>query len=638
MFRGIVLAIFFLVPAALSAREEIIDYHSEIVVQRDGLLDVTETIRVRAEGRQIRRGIFRDFPTRYKNADGTISATGFDVLEVRRDGAPEPWFTERQSNGTRLYIGARDVSLSPGVYTYIIHYTSPRQLRHFEAQDELYWNVTGTDWAFPILQASARVILPPGAEITGTTAYTGAQGERGQDFSVTYDGEASARFETTRPLRPQENISIVVAWPPGFVDKPTAMDEAGYLLSDNIHILVGALGLGAVFVYFLVMWVRVGRDPEKGAIIARYEPPAGFSPAACHFVSNMGFSNTAFTAAIVNMAVKGYLIISEDDDKDYTLTRTGKDAGLSKGEQTIASRLLSYDSSIKMEQKNHTKIRGARKALERALGAEFEENYFRRNRGAYFTGFGLAILAILGMALLSPQREITIFMSIWLAGWSFGVYALLVRVKNKWVSAFSKRSLAGGFGALFATLFALPFVAGMVIGLVFFSASFSIPAAVLTSLILFVTLSFYHLLKAPTRLGRRIMDEIEGFKLYLSVAESDRMRFFNPPEKTPELFEKYLPYAIALGVEDQWGGQFEDVLAAASLDPGRRGGGYHPGWYHSRGGFSRGFQAGSFASGLGAGFSSAIASAATSPSKGGSGFSGGGFSGGGGGGGGGGGW
>ncbi|MEE8370716.1 MAG: hypothetical protein V3R73_01115, partial [Sphingomonadales bacterium] len=144
--------------------------------------------------------------------------------------------------------------------------------------------------------------------------------------------------------------------------------------------------------------------------------------------------------------------------------------------------------------------------------------------------------------------------------------------------------------------------------------------------------TFYFLLKRPTLKGRRLMDELEGFKDYLSVAEKDRLKFHNPPEKTPELFEKYVPYAIALKVEDMWGSQFEDVLANAAREAGRDG--YSPAWYSGGG---RRFRTTSFTSSLSSGFTSAISSASQAPSSGGSGFSGG-FSGGGGGGGGGGGW
>ncbi len=146
---------------------------------------------------------------------------------------------------------------------------------------------------------------------------------------------------------------------------------------------------------------------------------------------------------------------------------------------------------------------------------------------------------------------------------------------------------------------------------------------------------FYYLLKAPTRAGRKVMDEIEGFRLYLAVAEQDRMNMLNPPEQTPALFEKFLPFALALDVENEWSEQFSAVLAAASQPPEAGGQGYHPRWYRGRA-WSRANVAG-FSAGLGAGLTQATAASASAPGSS-SGSGGGGSSGGGGGGGGGGGW
>jgi uncharacterized membrane protein len=145
---------------------------------------------------------------------------------------------------------------------------------------------------------------------------------------------------------------------------------------------------------------------------------------------------------------------------------------------------------------------------------------------------------------------------------------------------------------------------------------------------------FAYLLKAPTARGRWLLDQLDGFRLYLDVAEKDDLNRAHQPEKTPELFEQYLPYALALGVEQHWADQFTDVFARMQADSQRA---YQPLWY--QGNFDPG-RLGSFASSVGSDFSSAISSAATPPgsSSGGGGGGGGGSSGGGGGGGGGGGW
>jgi uncharacterized membrane protein len=147
-----------------------------------------------------------------------------------------------------------------------------------------------------------------------------------------------------------------------------------------------------------------------------------------------------------------------------------------------------------------------------------------------------------------------------------------------------------------------------------------------------INVVFYHLLRAPTQSGRQLMDQIEGFRLYLSTAEEERLKVLHPPEKTPELFERYLPYALALDCENEWNAKFATVLAAAAA-----AGAAAPLWY-SGSRWDNG-STGGFTDSLGRSLASSAAAAATAPGRSsGSGGGGGGFSGGGGGGGGGGGW
>ncbi|MES2605201.1 MAG: DUF2207 domain-containing protein, partial [Pseudomonadota bacterium] len=152
-------------------------------------------------------------------------------------------------------------------------------------------------------------------------------------------------------------------------------------------------------------------------------------------------------------------------------------------------------------------------------------------------------------------------------------------------------------------------------------------------LILLVHGAFAWLLRAPTPEGRKLMDQLEGFKLYLEVAEKEEMNLRNPPELTPELFERYLPYAIVLGVEHAWSERFERALAAMRHDMRSPYHHYHPLWYT---GHFNAAHMGDFTRSVGSSFNSAISSAAVAPGTR-SGSGGGGFSGGGGGGGGGGG-
>ncbi|MCH7631211.1 MAG: DUF2207 domain-containing protein, partial [Proteobacteria bacterium] len=267
--RGIVFAFFVLFASAAWAEEAILSYDSRIVVGEDGSLNVTETIRVRAEGRQIRRGIYRDFPTSYRLPNGVRMTTTFDVTSVTLDGGPVKWTTTRQGNGTRVRIGDADVFLKPGDYTYTIRYKTERQLYFGEGFDELYFNVTGQGWDFPITSVSATVLLPAGAVIGETRAYTGRQGAEGQAFTSEHLSEREVRFTTTARLGPGEGLTIVVTWPEGFVYRPTQAEKIIIFLKDNLSLIVAYIGLLMVIGYFYYAWLQVGKDPDEGPIYAR---------------------------------------------------------------------------------------------------------------------------------------------------------------------------------------------------------------------------------------------------------------------------------------------------------------------------------------------------------------------------------
>ena len=186
MKHWLIVVVLLIAATGACADERILDYHSEIAIAADASMTVSETIRVRAEGSRIRRGIYRDFPTAYRDRSGRRVNVVFDPLDVSRDGAPEPWHAEPFANGVRVYFGNADVLLDPGEHTYVFRYRTARQLRFFDDHDELYWNVTGNGWDFSIDRASARVSLPAaaGPAAMKVEAYTGEQGSTARDATT----------------------------------------------------------------------------------------------------------------------------------------------------------------------------------------------------------------------------------------------------------------------------------------------------------------------------------------------------------------------------------------------------------------------------------------------------------------------
>jgi len=621
-------------PVSASVKERILDFDSRIQVHPNGDLTVIESIQVQSAGRKIRHGIYRDFPTRYTDRRGVSHRTDFKILSVMRDGRPEPFHTKKLSNGIRIYIGSKNRTLRPGVYTYQLTYRTRRQIGFFPDFDELYWNVTGNDWDFVIDRARAVVELPAGADILRHAAYTGRSGTRGQKCIFDTDEEGHPVFVTTGPLRPREGLTIAVAWPKGLVAEPTDIQKLGFVVKDNLATTLALAGLLLLLGYYLPAWAKVGRDPARGTIIPLFAPPEGFSPAATRFVRRMGFDHKAFAAAIVDLAVKGAIRIEEDEKGDFTLEKitSAAPSDLSRGERRVLAKLFDAYNRVQLKNKNHQKIQRSIKALKQWLNVEFVRVYFNYNLRYLVPGVIITVATLGAVILTAADRALALFMGAWLSIWTMGCSMLTIRVVQTWrgTGGSGMQQVLPRFGALAVLLFALPFYAGEFFGIVQFTRAVSVPAGLVVLLLVVVNVVFFHLIKAPTLKGRRIMDQIEGLRKYLAVAEKERLNVLNPPEKTAALFERYLPYAMALDVENQWGQQFTRELAVRDRQTG-----YRPSWYSGNRFSSSGLT--DFTAGLGGAFTGAVAAASTAPGSS-SGSGGGGSSGGGGGGGGGGGW
>ncbi len=632
VLRGRKLLLLVLLAASTGAygAEEIIQFHSDIVVHPDSSMTVSETIHVRAENVAIKRGIYRDFPTHYKDRRGNRFVVTFSVQSVQRNDNNEAYHIKKRSNGVRVYIGRPDHVLTPGEYHYRLTYKTTRQLGYFKNHDELYWNVTGNGWAFPIQKASARVTLPAGCprEDIKVAGYTGYAGATGRDLTASLDAHGTAHYVTTRPLRAEEGLTLVLGWPKGLVHQISPAEATQQHLKDNPAIWVALLGAALLLTYFIIAWALVGRDPPKGTIIPRFEPPAKVSPAAARFLSKMAFDPKCLAAAVVSLAVKKRISLKEKD-KVYTLQRLKKDVlPIHRDEEQVLIALLGSRKSISLKQTHHATIKKAINQLRKALEKDFDARIFAKN-GKYLIPCILITLLTLIMILVRVNDSDTWGMGMWLTMWSVGVIFLLRRVITAWRGA-SLRTMGG---AIAATLFALPFVAAEIAVGYMVAMQTSVAALVIVAIMAIVTLWFQHLLKAPTRTGRLLMDELEGFRMYLQVGETERLAAMKGPERTPELFEAFLPYALALDVEQEWAEGFADVLAQAAEGSSQN---YSPHWYHGPSSFS----SDTFTRSIGGAMASAIAASAVAPgsSSGSSGFSGGGSSGGGGGGGGGGGW
>ena len=580
LWRIAVLFAALIAPGKAVAAEVIHSFNSDVKVAKDGELTVTESLRVRAEGNAMRHGIYRDFPLTFRDAGGRLREVTFSMTRVLRDGLPEPYHTERAHGFIRIYAGDKDMLVQPGEHTYSFTYRTGRQVRFFDGKPELNWNVTGNFWRFPIETAAYELHLANDAAPLRWTAFTGRVGARGIDWRGAIAGDGTLTVSTTRQLSPGEGLTVVAALPASAVDPPSADTLLWYELLDNRPWIIGGTGFLAILIYYFAAWEAFGRDPKGGSVIPLFHPPDGISPAVANYIHKWGLTREkwrAFTAAALSLAVRG-LIRFDRSGGGLTLKIVGKNRDgatpLSAEERAIVSKLAVTGGTIVIDRAHSTTVADLASKFTSAVVVGNRNRFFRRNLG--YVAFGVAMTAAVIAAIVAFGGLQDTDLSI-LAGFGFG--GLFAGVSLLPIL----RALLGE-GPKLARLVGL--VVFVIIAAIFASILFNVAGAVLFSkpseglpalrafiedypfpfvlVAAFGALNgiFLYLMKAPTALGRKVMDQLDGLRLYLETAESDRLNT-GAPEITTDRFEALLPYAVALDVEKPWAHAFESALRRA---------------------------------------------------------------------------
>lgn len=425
----VVLLALLLAALSAAAEERVLDFHSEIRIATDGVLTVTETIAVQSEGREIKRGILRDFPTDYRERFGARLRVPFDVLLVTRNGVVEPWSVQRLSNGVRVRIGNPGVLLQRGRHEYQIVYRTSRQLGFFKDHDELYWNVNGNGWTFAMDRVAADVALPSAVppEQLRLEGYTGLQGARGRD----YEAEAragGASFSTTRRLQRRQGLSIVVEFPKGVVREPSASTRLSWWVGDNQGLVAGAAGMLLMLAFLWWRWHLVGRDPRAGPAFPRYQAPPGMGPAGVRFIDRMQYDPQCFAAGLLGLGARGFLRI-EDTGAGYLLERTGTEVDWLPGERTLAGLLRAPGKPTAIGKSHNPGVQICLETHKRELAALYEGKMFSRNRGSHIAGTLIAVVTVVAMMMLETPVATVIALG--------ALMAALLLLFARWLPAYS---------------------------------------------------------------------------------------------------------------------------------------------------------------------------------------------------------
>ncbi|NLD06023.1 MAG: DUF2207 domain-containing protein [Synergistaceae bacterium] len=620
-------AVFVILSAAqfAEAMETFNRFHADLVINENSSVEVTEEILVNVENIEINRGIIRSLPVEYRDGEGNSIELGLEIIDIKLDGQDVSWSSVRSGINVNVKIGDANKIIPKGLHTFLIRYQVERHIGFFDDHDELYWNVTGKDFSFPVLEASCRVALPGksfGEGFNTIEWYVGQQGTKGDNSRARLD---SGSVQTTGTLQPGEVLTVVYTWPKGLVTPPPPPAKDNEKAQGGIAAATFALISG----WFWFAWRKWGKDPDKKTVIPLFYAPDGASPAFLRYVRDMRLDQTGFTAAIIGLAVKGAIKIQEVEGKG-TFFGKGKGHFVLYEKDTEPEKLQPEEEALMMQlfpgsidsvallQDNSGIISSAMRSLARNL-RKANSAIFTRNTDKMIPGLALYGLGAAASYPFSGEYPLNTLMA---AVCGLLIIALGMRL--------SKAANTGGQNIKQFLVRAFPAIAVALVGSIAIAGEgmspFTFALFVASAGVIAV---MRPLMVSRTTKGSNILSDSEGLKLYMDTAEKERLEMFNPPEETPELFEKLLPYALALDVAKTWGNRFESVLTKAS---------YKPEWYSGPSPylFLSGAGLNDFSSNLGSSLGQSMAPQSAPGSS--SGMGGGGFAGGGGGGGGASGW
>jgi len=560
----VLLALVFSLPA-WARSYHISKFNSNIHVEEDGSARVEEQITFVFSGEY--HGIYRDIPVDYPGPSGSNYTLFIKVLSVTDDSG-DKLKIEKKSSGGFLHLKIYVPGASDATRTVNIEYSVANGTRFFEDHDEFYWNVTGNDWPVPILEATGIIFFP--AEASGKLRAQASEGIYGSNQRAMAQVEGpSASFATTGSLPMRGGLTADVYVEKGILHQPGALARFFRFVRSNP---VLTLPLWAFAVMFPLWWLK-GRDPDPGMSVApMYGPPEKMGPAEVGTLIDGSVDPRDITSVLVDLAVRGYVKIVETQHKGFLSSTKDYEFHLLK-DPSQWNELTDYERAMLQQ-----------------------------------------VFAGGQVTLLSSMRN--------------HFYTALPMIKSEIMSALKSKGMytvdpdsAKGYWGLGLLMVALPYVAFQVLGFADFLSS--VPMAIVCGLIaLAIIIIIGKQLTATSLKGARTRVQIQGFQEFMNRVDADRLK-----RMPPDTFEKFLPYAMALGVEHHWAKAFEGIIQ----NP--------PTWYQSSDGhmFSTFFfvnSLGSMASTASSTFVSAprASSSGSGWSGGGGGsFSGGGFGGGGGG-------
>lgn len=413
---------------------------------------------------------------------------------------------------------------------------------------------------FFIDNVSATVYLPDGAKHINSACYTGISGSTASNCNYKRENDNTVTFYSEYPLSPMEGFTIATSFTRDVVKRPPPPTKAEIFWENYRQPILIFLFLLILGGDFFVTFKKTRQFVKKKVVIPTFNPPYDWSPATLRFIYKLRSDNKVMTSCILSMAVKGAISIKQENKK-YILSKKENAALFSPEEKKVYNILFpSQKDSIALNQKNYNKLSTSNTTLVYFLKKTYNSKDFFEKNIKYKVISILISLAVVFLYAYLCFSPFIILLAFSIPFFIFGLTMINIGIKSKniilllFFSCFGSGFLGSGLMAQLSQ-----FNNENILSICFFYT------------VLIITFLYWRLIGNYTQKGEDARVEIAGFKMYLEATEENRLNLLMPPKQTPELFEKMLPYAVALGVENKWSKKFSSILKEAS---------YQPQWYN----------------------------------------------------------
>jgi len=554
-------------------------FRTDITVLDNGTLEVVEEIAVNDGASFYKYGFRRVLPIsaedrwdpRYAGEYKQDNGIRVQIFEVTEDRNPVKYEQGRGYGYPQLLIGVQNVPFDSGKHRFKIHYTVDSALNLGGARDTLYWNANGHGHEAPIAEAILSIRVPrevPGESVAvdARVAGRGVSNPRQPETSLDRldHGNGPVVYRAMN-VGPRQSLSLAVSWPSGYIRIPElqSLRRDGWVLAAP----------GLLFLYYLIAWFWIGPEPKPAAFVARYEPPEGLSPAGVRYIAFGTTDGRSFAAVIAQLAVRGCIRVESMNGK-YQLSRLMSDrateSALAPEEKCVLAQLFEDGPAIEltgaMDQRNAAQNGRYMADIHTELVKSLGGKYFTRHSGFIVLGVLATLVSALTLAITAHGRDASaaVFFTLWVLFCGL-IIGLMIEMSLASAWKMAVKTGKGWTKLLPATAAIGIFVGAIALLLKNLAEGVSLSYSLMLVAFLLINLGWGPRLKRKSPLGRQVSDQIAGFRQFLEKVDQDRLNRVNPAVTTPKDLDRFLPYAIALEVKEEWGDQLSQTFFASTI-------------------------------------------------------------------------